>query len=423
MAMIRRLLLLAASYLFYAVLAWQFVWLLLLSTAVAFVLGIMIERTRYKKIFLSMGIVFFLGMMAYLKYRNFFAETANALGAQFTILSLILPLGISFYSFEAIGYLMDVKRGKVPACTNLLDFALFIGFFPKVILGPIERAAHLLPQIRTPHRVTWDTVESGLLVFMWGAFKKVVIADQLGIILSHHTAPLFTAYVYAFQLYFDFSGYTDMAIGAASLCGISLLPNFHRPYASASIAEFWRRWHMSFSFWLRDYLYIPLGGNRVGVFRRYLNVMIVFLLSGLWHGAGWTFVLWGCVHGICMILGMLTVSLRAHITRVTGLIRFPRVHHLFKVVWTFHLVALAWILFYSRSLHDALHSYQHLFDAWDVSLFLMIFLITVIVCTEGVEWLREKVHLVRLRWPAFYVLFLLVILFGRYQSSFIYVRF
>lgn len=417
------LFLLVASYIFYAALAWQFVWLLFLCTIVSFVCGILLEKTAYKKTILSIAIIFFLGILAYLKYRNFFAGTLNTLGAHLSILPLILPLGISFYIFEAIGYLIDVKRKVVPASKNFLEFALFIAFFPKVILGPIERAAHLLPQIRLSTRVTWDTVESSFLLFIWGAFKKIVIADQMGVVLLHHNAPLFMAYLYAFQLYFDFSGYTDMAIGAARLFGISLLPNFQRPYASLSISEFWRRWHMSFSFWLRDYLYIPLGGNRVSPFRRYINIMIVFLLSGLWHGAGWTFVLWGCLHGFFVIFGIVTTHLRTMLVRITGLLRAPRLHHFLQIVITFHMVAFAWILFYSRSVGSALQSYRHLFDPWDISIVLLLFLVIVIACVEGVEWLRDKIQLVRLRWPAFYCLLLAVILFGRFESSFIYVRF
>lgn len=421
--MIKRLLLLGASYLFYGFFAWQFLWILLLCTAIAFAAGILLEKTRFQKTVLGITIAFFFCILGYFKYRNFFVENINALGAHFSLLPLILPIGISFYLFEAIGYLIDVKRKTVPPSKNFLDFALFIAFFPKVFSGPIERAGHLLPQIRVPERFTWDLLESGLLVCVWGAFKKFVVADQMATILQHHTSPLFTAYVYTFQLYFDFSGYTDMAIGVARIFGLSLLPNFRRPYASLSIPEFWRRWHMSFSFWLRDYLYIPLGGNRVPVWRRYMNVFIVFLLSGLWHGAGWTFVLWGCMHGLFMMLSMLTTSFRLAFVRVTGLAQFPRLHHALQIFLTFHLVAFAWILFYSPSIRSALDSYRRLPEGFHVSFMLILFLILVIALVEGVEWLRERVTLVRLRWPAFYLLLLAVMLFGHFQSSFIYVRF
>lgn len=421
--MIKRLLLLGASYLFYAFFAWQFLWILLLCTVIAFIAGIILEKTRYQHIVLGFTITLFLCILGYFKYRNFFADTINAFGAHLPIVTLMLPIGISFYLFEAIGYLIDVKRKTVPASKNILEFALFLAFFPKVFLGPIERAGHLLPQIRMPERFSWDAVETGLLILAWGAFKKLVMADQLGVVLEHHTAPLFAAYIYAFQLYFDFSGYTDMAIGAARIFGLSLLPNFHRPYASLSIAEFWRRWHMSFSFWLRDYLYIPLGGNRVPVWRRYLNVFLVFLLSGLWHGAGWTFVLWGCMHGLFMTLSMLTAPLRSAFNRMTGLVRFPRVLTALRIFVTFHLVAFAWILFYSPSLSAAFDSYRRLPEGLHVSLIFCGFLAFTIACVEGVEWLRERVTLVRLRWPAFYTLILAVMLFGHFHSSFIYVRF
>ena len=401
----KQVLLLSASYLFYISLAWPFFWLLLLSTLVAFVFGIIIERKQRSTTFLILGLIFFIGVLGYFKYRAFFLDPFASKSTQ-----LILPLGISFYVFEAMGYMIDVKRG-FPASRKLLEFALFIAFFPKVVLGPIERAAHLLPQLRQPRPVTWESVNSGLFLLLWGVVKKSVVADQLGSITAHHTSPLLTAYVFAFELYFDFSGYTDMAIGGARVFGIDLLPNFNRPYASASIGEFWRRWHMSFSFWLRDYLYIPLGGNRVGTFRRYLNVLIVFLLSGLWHGAGWTFILWGLLHGLMMIFSMITKRL------------FEWVPRAIKIVVTFHSIALAWILFYSPSIQSAVESYGRLGSGLGISWKLFGLLTVVIMLVEGAEYMRGKLSINWLRWPVSYVLLLALILFGHNQYSFLYVRF
>lgn len=397
-----KILLLAASYAFYTAFAYQFLWLLAFVTATAFFLGIVIEKTEYKKTVLTIGITIFLVILAYFKYRNFFLETFS-----FSTTTLLLPLGISFYLFESIGYLIDVKRGQ-RAERNYVQFALFIAFFPKVILGPIERAAHFIPQ---KIHITWNNITIGLFIALWGIFKKIVIADQLGAIASNHTSPLFTAYIYAFQLYFDFSGYTDIAIGTSKVFGIDLLQNFNRPYASASIAEFWRRWHMSLSFWLRDYLYIPLGGSRVSPFRKHLNIMIVFLLSGLWHGAGWTFIVWGIVHGMLMVLNSILSPFLTWVPRII------------KVICTFHLVALTWILFYSPTLSDALQAYKRLPEGLNVSWTLIAFLIAVIGAVEGIEWARGKMRLGWVAWPASYALMFAIIMLGRYEYSFLYVRF
>ncbi|MBW2619227.1 MAG: MBOAT family protein, partial [Deltaproteobacteria bacterium] len=312
----RKIFLLAASYYFYAYWDWRFLGLLVFSTLVDFGVGQGLKRTqagRSRKALLVASLVCNLGILGFFKYYNFFVESLTGLlsplGLNLSTLPIILPIGISFYTFQKLSYTIDLYRGRIEACDDPFDFALFVGFFPQLVAGPIVRAAHLLPQFKARRNLSWDQAASGGRQFVLGFFKKVFIADRIAFgvdVVFENPAAFGPAAVwlavlgFAVQIYCDFSGYSDMAIGAARMMGYDLPVNFRLPYLAVSPRDFWRRWHITLSTWLRDYLYIPLGGNRKGRGRTYLNLMLTMLLGGLWHGAGLTFVFWGAWHGLAL---------------------------------------------------------------------------------------------------------------------------
>lgn len=355
----RNTVLLLASYLFYLFGAGHFALFLLGSTAADYLLGLLIDRHRsFAKGYVACSVLINLGLLAYFKYADFFVQEINSAISAWGYDAVawpkvLLPIGISFFTFQKISYIVDVYRRHTKALANFIDFALYVAMFPQLVAGPIVRFKDIWDQLKL-RTETWDDFCSGALRFCWGLSKKVLIADACGQIadtvfgldvslLDTKTAWL-GAVAYTFQIYFDFSAYSDMAIGLARLFGFQLLENFNRPYAAVGITDFWRRWHISLSRWFRDYLYIPLGGNRSGRFKTYLNLMIVFTLCGLWHGADWTFVCWGLYHG-CLLI----------IDRVTGLRRIPEQ----KWAWlrrctTFILVVFGWVLFRADSLPAAM---------------------------------------------------------------------
>jgi D-alanyl-lipoteichoic acid acyltransferase DltB (MBOAT superfamily) len=274
----------------------------------------------------------------------------------------LLPVGISFYTFQALGYSIDAYYGRVRAERNFITYALFVTFFPQLVAGPIERTRNLLPQFKVNHEFDYDRVTSGLRLAAWGMFKKVVIADRLAVYVNvvfgnpsaYPAASLALAvFFFAFQIYCDFSGYSDIAIGCARVLGFNLMSNFRQPYFSRSITEFWRRWHISLSTWLKDYLYIPLGGNRKGEFRRNINLLITFLISGLWHGAAWHFVVWGALHGAFQVIGRSTAPFRNAIGRKVGLVEESPLRKVIQVCITFTLVCFAWVFFRANTITDA----------------------------------------------------------------------
>lgn len=301
-----------------------------------------------------------LGLLFLFKYFNFFSQSLQEIlnllkiSIELPTLDLILPVGISFYTFQTLSYTFEVYRGNIKPEKTFGIFALFVSFFPQLVAGPIERPEHLLPQFRQKFNFDTERISSGLRLMLWGMFKKVVIADQLARLVNlvynepsswHGLIVIAATYSFAIQIYCDFSGYSDIAIGAARVMGFDLRLNFKEPYLAQSIADFWRRWHISLSTWFRDYLYIPLGGNRVSQKRMYLNLMIVFIVSGLWHGANWTFVIWGALHGFYMVFSLATKNIREHILASLNLWGKPRLLLRLNVFSTFHLVVFAWVFF------------------------------------------------------------------------------
>ncbi len=371
----RWLLLVLVSYLFYAFGQPQYVILILLTTAVDYTAARMIGRSQnpvQRRLFLAVSLSMNLGVLFLFKYFNFFNVSIHGLAANIGVdyaaptVSLALPVGISFYTFQSMAYTIDVYRRKVEPEKHFGIFAAFVAFFPQLVAGPIERAGHMLPQFHVKHRFDPERAVEGLRLMLWGFFKKVVIADRLAIYVdavynhAHDYSgwPLILATVFfSFQIYCDFSGYTDIARGTAKIMGFDLMVNFRQPYFAPSVRDFWNRWHISLSTWFRDYLYIPLGGNRVPFPRYLLNLFIVFLVSGLWHGASWTFVIWGALHGLYIVveaaLSHFHVSLLPQKARWATLLR---------VVFTFALVTFAWIFFRANSLPDAQYIVAHLFS-------------------------------------------------------------
>jgi len=357
--------LLIASYTFYGFWDWRFLILLWLSTIIDFSVARKIQNTSVeatRKRLLIISLCANLGILGFFKYFNFFIDSATQLlqaagmNPSFTTLHIILPVGISFYTFQTMAYTIDVYRKKQTAIDNIIDYAVYVSYFPQLVAGPIERAQRLLPQIQKPRSVSKDAFYSGIQLILWGYLKKVAIADSMAPIVSNifdnpqaygSATLVLGVYCFALQIYGDFSGYSDIARGISRLFGIELMVNFKQPYLSRNITEFWRRWHISLSTWLRDYLYIPLGGNRKGTLAQYRNLMITMLLGGLWHGAGWNFILWGGLHGLYLSLHKLWTR-DAKISAVKPPRKIlPLTAHLFWAFITFNLVCLTWIPFRS----------------------------------------------------------------------------
>ena len=459
-------LLLAASYYFY--ISWKPVYGLLLAatTLLDYLSGVRMGRlaTRHqRRPWLYLSLASNLGTLFIFKYFNFFwgaaGELATALHLPFVApaLALALPVGVSFYTFQSVGYVVDVYQGRLAAETDLRRFALFVAFFPQLVAGPIERGAQMLPQLRRAHGFDYGRVASGLRLMAWGMFKKVVIADRLAQMVTpifdhprqYQGLPLLLAVAgFTLQIYTDFSGYTDLARGAARVLGYQMVLNFRQPYFAASVGDFWRRWHLSLSNWFRDYVYIPLGGNRRGPARRYANLFAVFLLSGLWHGASWTFVAWGALHGLYLVIEGFTQPTRAALARGLGLATRPRLLHGLGVATTLALVAYAWIFFRANSLADAWYVSTHLFQGWGqltphaavltvghfllnyppeaaVTLAAVALLLAVDLRLElpalAARWGRPAPAV---RWAGYAALLLAIVLFGFFNSTqFIYFQF
>ena len=372
--------LIIASYIFY--ISWNpsFSLLLLLSTITTFLSGLYLDKFKKqsvrKAVLVSTAVINF-GLLFLFKYYNMFTSSLVLLlgnlgiNAVIPSFSLLLPMGISFFTLQAMGYAIDVYKRTLPVENNFFSYILFVSFFPQLVAGPIGRANSILDQINEPKSFDYSSVTLGLKMMAIGFFKKIVIADTIVIqvnlvfnqIPANNSASFIVATVlYAFQLYCDFSGYSDIAIGSAKILGIDLMTNFNRPYFSQNISDYWHRWHISLSSWLRDYLYFPLGGSRVSNLRWCFNIVVVFFASGLWHGADWSFVVWGLISAVYLIVGKFTTPFRNIVTELIRLDRVPKLHSLFKGLITFALVCVSWVFFRVDSLGDALLIYRTIFS-------------------------------------------------------------
>ncbi len=447
----RWLWLLLASCCFYMAFIPAYILVLFLLILVDYTAALWIEKLQgqKRKIALLVSILSTCAVLFIFKYFDFIntsvAWIAHHFGWNYSIknLLLILPLGLSFHTFQSLGYVIDVYRGRQKAQRHLGVYALYVMFFPQLVAGPIERAAHLLPQFFCKHEFNAKRVTSGLQLMLWGMFQKVVIADRLAILVNRvyanpsdfSVSSLIIATVFfAFQIYCDFSGYSDIAIGAAEVMGFKLMKNFERPYLATSIGDFWHRWHISLSTWFRDYLYIPLGGKNVGAWRWCFNIFITFVVSGMWHGANWTFVIWGALHGFYYLFSKATQTLRARFTRALGLARIPALHKIFQVIITFVLVCFAWIFFRASTFDDAVFIVSQLFIGWGktqnlgsqgqpdigltvhefifaVSLIVFLLWVNVLEQKENIRFILGRCHIF-VRWGVYTALVLLIMNFG-----------
>lgn len=457
----RWIFLLGASYYFYMCWKAEYVVLILASTLIDYVAGIQMGKTPDKgrrKKYLILSLIANLGILFSFKYANFFGDSLRVVLQQFNIFydfpvfNVLLPVGISFYTFQSLSYSIDVYRGEKEPERRFGKFALYVAFFPQLVAGPIERSTRLLPQFDKRISFNYERFVSGLRLMLWGFFKKIVIADRLAIYVNEvYNSPaefqgltlILATYFFAFQIYCDFSGYSDIAIGAARIMGYDLMTNFRQPYFSQSIAEFWKRWHISLSTWFKDYLYIPLGGNRVAKERWYFNLMAVFLISGLWHGANWTFVLWGFLHGFYLVFSIWTQNIRESISHAFRVDRFPALQRIFKIAATFHLVLFAWIFFRANSISDAFLIIRNMLDidvsmaglqqinvalGWGelgIALLSILFLEFFHLVEAGTALKKRFLASPRvLRWAVYYCLALGIIFFGVFNhTQFIYFQF
>lgn len=448
-------LLLVASYFFYACWDYRFLFLLMFSTLLDFYTGRKIAdgSTRQRKLtWLWISITINLGFLAVFKYYNFFVSSfADAL-AHLNIaidpwtLSVVLPVGISFYTFHGLSYVLDIYFGRIRDEKNFVDYAVFVSFFPLLVAGPIERATHLLPQIKKPRVFEYEKAVDGLRQILWGLFKKVVIADNCAHYVNEAfgnasgqsgSTMLVAAVLFAFQIYCDFSGYSDMALGTARLFGIELLRNFAFPYFSRDIAEFWRRWHISLSSWFRDYVYIPLGGSKGGLWMKIRNTFIIFLLSGFWHGANWTFIAWGALNAIYFLPLLLREKNRVNLGVVAEDRILPSFSEALNMGLTFGLTVLAWIFFRAESLGQVWTILRKIFSS---SLFgrpsmmsNIMLIIPLMSFFLVIEWLgrRQKYAIeasfvhnpLVFRWGFYYSIAMLIFLFAGKERQFIYFQF
>jgi len=449
--------LLAVSLYFYSTFRVDYLLLLFYAAAVAWGAGWWLAKLRKRhagSVVLAGAVVAELAVLGAFKYFDFLAGTLEWLSRPLgdialPRLGLVLPVGLSFFTFSCLSYVIDVHRGRIAAERHAGKFAVYVAFFPKLLAGPIERAGPFLVQLAAPPRFDPEQFAAGLQLMLWGLFKKVVIADRLAAFVdAGFHAPVFASpmtlviavYCYAFQIYCDFSGYSDIAIGAARVLGFELMENFRRPYLARSVQEFWsRRWHLSLMAWWRDYLYIPLGGNRVAWWRHYLNVLVVFLVSGLWHGANWTFVVWGGLNGAYQIIYAALGDVRAHLARQLHLPAW--LGAVAGALLTFHLVAFAWIFFRAGSLQDAFTVISRIYAAlpqfsglarnynWTGE---FVFAVALVAFLMGVELFDERFGVraflarspLAVRWSAYYGLIATLLLFGVWGlNRFVYMQF
>jgi D-alanyl-lipoteichoic acid acyltransferase DltB (MBOAT superfamily) len=447
--------LLVASYFFYMQWNWKYIFLIVALTLVNFYAAMIIGKSddqRKRKLSLIIAIVSSLGVLFFFKYFNFFNDTlGDTLGLmdieyKFDVLDVLLPVGISFYTFQTLSYTIDVYKNKYSYASSLTRFSLYVSFFPQLVAGPIERAGHLLNQFKQKQKFDIDRVVDGSKLILWGLFKKVVIAEQLAIYVdtvyanpeAHSSSTLIMATIFfAFQIYLDFSAYSDMAIGMAKILGYDLMRNFRLPYLAVSITDFWKRWHLSLTTWFTDYVYIPLGGNRVGLPRWLLNIFIVFLISGLWHGAAWTFIIWGLLHGFYYLVQILWGNFYSKYSFLNFIPKF--ISTPFKILLTFTTVCIGWIFFRAQNVGDAFIILERIFTATDAPLYMgashvqtylgilliIVFYIIQILQHYGYVTLyfsKSKFPL-PIRWMSYFAMILGLALLGISDTAFIYFQF
>ena len=459
---LQNLLIVIASYVFYGWWDWRFLSLIIISTLIDFSIGLNLknEQNLFKrKILLWSSIIVNLGFLGFFKYYNFFIDNFISAFSFFgsdinpNTLNIILPVGISFYTFQTLSYTIDVYKRQITPTNDIIGFSAFVCFFPQLVAGPIERASHLLPQFKKTRVFNYSNAVDGCRQIMWGFFKKIVIADNC----AHFSNEIFNNYndysgptlilgaiFFTFQIYGDFSGYSDIAIGTSRLFGIDLKRNFAFPYFSRDIAEFWRRWHISLSTWFRDYLYIPLGGSRGNNFNKMKNIFIIFIISGFWHGANWTFIFWGALNALFFIPLMIRNNNRKHLDTVAKGRRLPNFSEVYQMTFTFSLTVLAWIFFRSNSIYDAfqyieslilgLFNRQNYVDClnylyWEIGHALPLLLLFFML----IEWIGREfeygIEKIGLSWSKFfrygfyYVLIILTIFYGGPEETFIYFQF
>ncbi len=434
--------LLVASYVFYGWWDWRFLSLLFFSTVFDYSVGLGLQRLKaqsHRRLLLLCSIAVQLGLLGFFKYYNFFAQNLatalSGLGVEVPIwtLSIVLPVGISFYTFHTMSYTIDVFRREMEPTRDFIPFALFISYFPQLVAGPIARAHHLLPQMLQPRRVVRAECYEGAYLLLWGLYKKVVIADNLSTIVDRaFSAPealnaasaLIAVYAFAWQIYCDFSGYSDMARGCAKFMGFELQLNFNLPYLSVDPSEFWQRWHISLSSWLRDYLYFPLGGSQGGTVRTYRNLMVTMLLGGLWHGANWTFIVWGAFQGVLLVI------YRAVAPNLSRSLRSPvaRACHMFLF---FHLICIGWVFFRASSLSECWVIAQAFarppqLNLGEVARLVLVLPLIVVEIAQYVS--GDQRFILHLPWPirslVYVGLYLALIVFGSWsREGFIYFQF
>ena len=449
--------LLIASCVFYMAFIPAYILILAVTIIIDYTAGRILERTTgpLRVWVLRISIVATCLVLIVFKYFYFFTDNFVAMAGVFgwsltgPSIDIILPIGLSFHTFQSLSYMIEVYRGKQKVERSFVTYSTYVMFFPQLVAGPIERPQNLLHQFHERHRFEYARVVSGLKRMGWGFFKKLVIADRLALYVNdvygapedHNGLQLTIATVFfAYQIYCDFSGYSDIAIGSARVLGFRLMENFDRPYASRSIGEFWKRWHISLSSWFRDYVYIPLGGNRVGPARHYSNLLVTFGVSGLWHGANWTYVVWGLLNGIYLIVGDATRPLRERFLGAVALPRHSRIRAALAVASTFTLTCVAWIIFRATSPQDAVYIMTHLLSDWNFNqiateqflLRQMPVAIGSIVALEVIQWMNSRRRLIPMigrlpmpaRWAVYATFVVGVMLFGVYRKTqFIYFQF
>lgn len=441
-----------ASYLFYGWWDWRFLGLIVFSTLVDFFIARQLDVTKFirtRKLLLTFSLVVNLGLLGFFKYYDFFVESwidaFSGLGIIMheSTLNIILPVGISFYTFQTLSYTIDVYRKSLKATGSLINFAGYVAFFPQLVAGPIERATNLLPQFSKARVFNEERATSGLHLIIWGLFQKVVIADSCASYVNsifknyeqmNSMSLLLGAFYFAFQIYGDFAGYSNIAIGSARILGFDLMRNFNYPYFSRDIAEFWRRWHISLSTWFRDYLYIPLGGSRGTKWNQLRNVLIIFIVSGFWHGANWTFVFWGALHALLFIPVLWFGRNRKNLDQVAMNRLIPRFEEVLQILFTFFMVSIAWVLFRADSISIAIDYLKHLFtegsfglqylniERYNIEMVLIVF---IFITLEWFNRTQEHPFYGKWKWVKLIAVLLMILTLGVYSNhnDFIYFQF